>query len=367
MSKQIVFMTIIFTLTLSLGAAEYRAGNTITVREIDTVHTDIFSGCRNLDVNGFVNGDVYVGCESVTVEGEVFDDIIAGCRILTVTGIIGDNVIGFAETIIIDGEVHGDVLAFAGNVRITERAKIDGNVYVGAGELKIEGGTIGGFLRGGAGDANLNGRVEGKVDLEVRKIYFGPDYFAKGGSTLELHKPLEEYELEFIPKDLEVSVKHKNIFFKTAFFFWSLLALLIVGVVIIGLFKNFSRDYLTFAMTGLGKSIGYGVLILILTPIAIIILAVLILTIPISFILLAAYLVILYLSFAFAALYVGDYVLSLFKKEQNNNGLFLSMLTGVTLVSLITQIPFIGGLFAFIIICFGTGSLVNYIWRLKHN
>ena len=366
MYKRIMFLAIVFAFALSLGAAEYRGGETITVREIDTLDTDLFSGCRNLDVLGLVNGDVYVGCEHLTIEGEVLDDVIAGCRVLTVTGIVGDNVIGFAQSIIIDGEVHGDVLAFGGIVRITERAKIHGNVYVGTGDFRFEGGHIGGFLRGGAGDANLEGRVEGDVELEVGDIYFGPEYFAKGGTTLKLHKPIEEYELEHMPKDLEVIVKHEDMFIATAFFFWSLLALLIVGMVIIGLFKNSSKDYLTHAKTGLGKSIGYGVLVLILTPIAIVILAVLILTIPISLILLAAYLVLLYLSFTFAALYIGDYVLSIFRKEPNNNGLFLSMLVGVVLVSLLCHVPFIGGLFGFIIICFGTGSLVTYIWQLKH-
>jgi hypothetical protein len=365
MYKRILFLALIFTFTLSLGAADYRGGETITVREIDTLHTDLFSGCRNLDVLGLVEGDVYAGCEQITVEGEVLDDVIAGCRVLTVTGVVRDNVIGFAQTIVIDGEVHGDVLAFGGVVRITERAKIDGNVYVGAGELKFEGGTIGGFLRGGAGDANLEGRIGREVELELGDIYFGPEYSAREGTILKLHKPIEEYNLEHLPKDLEVIVRHEDIVFGTLFFFWSLFSLLVVGMVIVALFKNFSKDYLTFAKTQLGKNLGYGVLLLLLTPLAIVILAVLILTIPISLILLAAYLVLIYLSMAFSALSIGDYVLSFFRKEPTNNGLFLSMLVGVVLVSLFCHIPLIGALFGFIIVSFGLGSLVNYIWHLK--
>jgi cytoskeletal protein CcmA (bactofilin family) len=367
MYKPIIFLTIIMVLASIAGAAEYFGGETMVIREIDTLETDLFSGCRNLDVNGLVEGDIFAGCERITVEGEVKGDVITGCRVLTVTGVVGDNVIGFAQTIVIDGEVKGDVLAFGGVVRITDRAKIDGNVYVGAGELKFEGGTIGGYLRGGAGDANLEGRVEGDVELEVGDIYFGPDYFAKGGTTLKRHKEIEKYELAHTPKDLEVIVKHEDIFLATGFFFWSLFALLIVGMVIVALFKNFSKDYLTFARTQLGKSIGYGVLLLLLTPIAIVILAVLILTIPISLILLAVYLVLIYLSMAFSALYIGDYIMAFFRKEPKNNGLFISMLVGVVLVSLLCHVPFIGGLFGFIIICFGMGSLINYIWHLKQD
>ena len=367
MYKSFLILALVFAFTLSLGAAEYLGGGTITIREMDTLETDLFSGCRILDINGYVEGDVFAGCEQITIEGKVLDDVITGCRVLTVTGVVGDNVIGFAQSIIIDGEVNGDVLAFGGMVRITERAEIKGNVFIGTGDFRFEGGTIGGFLKGGASEANLEGRILGEVELEVDDIYFGPDYFAKGGTTLKLQKPIEEFQIEHMPKDLEVRVKHEDMILGTLYFFWSLFSLLIAGMVIVALFKNFCKDYLPFAKTQLGKNIGYGVLLLLLTPIAIVILAVLILTIPISLILLAAFLVLVYLSMAFSALYIGDYVLSLFSKEPKNNGLFLSMLIGVVLVSLLCHIPFIGALFGFILICFGMGSLVNYTWQLKQN
>jgi len=365
MNKSLFILAIVVIFTIPLGSAEYFGGETITIRELDTLDTDLFSGCRNLDINGLVQGDVYAGCEQINVEGKVLDDVIAGCRIMNITGVVEGNVIGFAQAIVIDGDVYGDVLAFGGTLRITERAKIHGNVFTGAGELKFEGGQIGGFLRGGAGDANLEGRVKEDVELEVGDIYFGPEYFAKGGTTLKLQKPIEEYEIKHLPKDLNVIVKEENMVWGVIFFFWSLLALLVVGMVIVALFKNFSKDYLSFAKTQLGKNIGYGVLLLILIPIAIIILVALILTIPISLILLAAYLVLIYLSMAFSALYIGDYILSFFRKEMANNGLYLSMLVGVVLVSLLCHAPFVGGLFGIIIICFGMGSLVNYIWHLK--
>jgi hypothetical protein len=367
MYKSLFIMTIILVFALSLGAAEYFGGETKIIREIDTLHTDLFSGCRIVDVNGTIDGDIFAGCEQITVEGTVTDDVIAGCRVLTVTGTVGDNVIGFAQTIIIDGMVHGDVLAFGGMVRITERAKIDGNVYVGSGELKFEGGEIGGFLKGGAGDASLEGRVNGKVELEAGEIYFGPDYFAKGGTMLKTHKSLEDYGLLHLPKDLEVIVAHDEILIGGAFFFWYLISLLIVGILIVALFKNFSKDYLTFAKARLGQSIGYGVLLLILTPIALVILGVMILTIPISLMLLATYLVLIYLGIAFSAVFVGDYIMSYFRKEPKNNGLFLSVLIGVVLVSLLVHIPFLGFLFGIIIVSFGMGSLVNYIWNLKQS
>jgi cytoskeletal protein CcmA (bactofilin family) len=280
---------------------------------------------------------------------------------------VGDGVIGFAETILIDGVVDGDVLAFGKILRITERAVIKGNVFVGSGELAFEGGQIGGKLSGGAGKANLNGYVGGHVELEVHEITFGDNYEAEHGTKLTLPKNIEKYDLENVPADLEVMVKPHKAFFQSMFFYWSLIALFIAGVLLIGIFKNFSRDYLDFSAKKIGKSFGYGIMFLILVPIAIVILLVLLLTIPVGLIIFAVYLILLYLSHVFAALYAGDYLLSFFQKERNGRMLFVAILIGVFIVSLLPQIPFIGWLFRLAIMSFGMGSLVLFVWSLKHS
>lgn len=364
MYKSMLLFFLILAITFPLSAAEYESGNVVTIAENDTIYSDLFSGCRSLDVLGVVQGDVYVGSETVSVEGRVEDDVLAGCRRLEIRGVVGDGVIAFAQTIVIDGEVNGDVLAFGGQVRITERANIKGNLFTGTGDLFIEGGHIGGYVKGGAAEVYLNGKIGGRVELEAGDIDFGEDYSAAEGTKLVLHKPLEAYELDFIPDNLEVSVKRQHIFFETAFFYWSLFALLIVGIIIVGLSKRFSREYIDFTQKQTIKSFGYGFLILIVIPLAVIILAVLVLTIPISLMLLAVYFILVYLSYAFAALFIGDYVMSFFRKESTTNGLFVSMIVGVLLVALLTEVPILGGLFAFLIVCLGMGSLVLYLVQL---
>ena len=121
-------------------AAEYRAGDLIKVQESDTVYSDIFAGCRQADIFGVVKGDVYAGCQVFNLEGEIGDDLWAGCRSLEIRGNVKDNVFGAAATILIDSEIGGDVIAYSGSVRITERASIKGNLFVGSGQLFLDGG-----------------------------------------------------------------------------------------------------------------------------------------------------------------------------------------------------------------------------------
>jgi hypothetical protein len=366
MLKKLFPLIIILSFAAVTGAAEYRAGESITIRDNDSLTTDLFAGSRYVSIDGVVEGDIYVGCEQVTVDGEVLDDVLAGCRQLEIKGRVHDMVIGFAETIRIDGEVDGDVLAFGGRVLISDRAKIKGNVFAGSGELRLEGGSIGGNLSGGAGKVYLNGFVKGEVDLEAGDIDFGESYIAKGGTRLKLHKDLSAYNLKYTPDDLEVVVKSPDLFFQEFVFYWYALSLLIVGFLIIILFKNFSRDYLSYISTKTGQSLGIGVLALFMTPIAVVILAILVLTIPISLILLVCYLILLYIGIAFTALFVGDFVISKFKKEDSVRNLYLPMLIGILIVVLLPEMPFVGWLMTLLIICFGLGSLLIYLWYLKN-
>jgi cytoskeletal protein CcmA (bactofilin family) len=345
-------------------AAEYRTGDLFKVEQYDTLYNDIFAGCRQADIFGVVKGDVYAGCQVLTLEGEIEDDLWAGCRSLEVRGTVRDNVFGFAGTILIDSDIGGDVIAYGGTVRITERASIKGNLFVGSGQLFLDGGQIGGNIKGGAGQIHLNGVVKGRVELGGNKVTFGPNYQAKDGTQLTLESELDREKMDYIPSDLEVIVKEHKYFYHSIFFFWFFLSLLIVGIIIIALLKNFSLDYITHVRKNPLQDLGLGFLIVIVTPIVLLVLLILILTIPVGLILSAVYFILLYISIIFASLFSGDYILKLFKKN-GKISLFWPLLIGIVIYVLLIQIPLVGFLVSLIVISFGSGSLISYIWQLR--
>jgi len=353
MKTVIQTMVVLIALLFSAYAAEYRGAEIVTVNEGDTLASDLFAGCRHVEIYGFVRSDVYAGCETVIVDGEIGDDLLAGCREARITGKVGDGVIFFGQSIYIDGEVGGDVLAFGERVRISERGVIKGNLFVGSGNLLLEGGRVEGNIRGGAGRTHLDGIVGKDVDIETGSIKFGEGYQAAGGTKLTLHKELDEKNAGYVPDDLEVTVQQRKRFFQGAFFYWSLIAMFIVGVLIVAFFKNFSRDYLGFTKQEPWKNMGLGFLVTFIAPVGIVILMLLIFTIPV------------YLSFVFTALALGDYLFGMLQKNGSARNLIWPLLVGVIIVMLASKIPFIGWLFSLVIISFGMGSFIAYIWKLK--
>jgi hypothetical protein len=202
------------------------------------------------------------------------------------------------------------------------------------------------------------------VELKGREVYFGSSYQPAKGTKLTLVKDVDREKLKNIPSDLELVIEKPKRFYQSIFFFWLFLSLLITGILVIALFKNFSRDYLSHAFENPLKHVGLGFLIMLVTPIVLFILMIIILTIPVGLILLAVYLVLLYISIIFATLFSGDYLLKLFKKN-GKKSLFWPLLSGLVLFVLFIQIPVIGFLFSLIVISFGSGSLISYIWKLR--
>ncbi|MFQ5584511.1 MAG: hypothetical protein ACE5GL_08775, partial [Calditrichia bacterium] len=151
---------------------------------------------------------------------------------------------------------------------------------------------------------------------------------------------------------------------QSGFFYWSMVALFIAGVLLVSLFRNFCRDIVTFARQNMGKNLGIGALSLLAIPVAIIILLVLVVTIPVSLIILAFFLVALYLAKVLSALFIGSYLM---EKIQSNGApnLFAALAIGVLLVVLLPQIPFIGWLIKWAIYAFGMGVIVVYLWKFK--
>jgi len=362
-----LLLIILLISTMTGYGAEYFGGRTLKVAFGDTLDQDVFAGCQKVQVFGYAAGDIYAGCETVIIEGKVEDDVLVGCRNFTLTGIINDGLIVFAENITIDGTVRGDVMAFGKEVRLTERAKLEGNVITGCGSFIQDGAPIAGFILGGAGYAYLNGPVGEDVELEVENIEFGSEYVSGDGTFITVPANFDESEMSIRPDNLELEFEEHRLFFQNTVFYWALVAFFVTGILIILIFRNSSKDYITFAGANIPSSMGAGAVFLFVTPTIVTITSLFIVTIPAAMIVFVLYLILIYLSFIFTAVQIGDYIWNQMRKSNGGYGLYLPLLIGLVIVCLILQVPYLGWLFGLIFICFGSGSLIMYIWHTKRN
>ncbi len=348
----------------SLFGAEFRGNKSVLVARGDTVQADLFGASRFITIDGTVEGDAFGACEIYRVDGTVQDNVIAAARLLIINGVVNDVVVAFAQTIQISGEVNGDVIVFCKEIQIMPGARIRGSLYVGAGELMLDGGTVEGDVQGGAGEAFLNGTVGGTTELEVKTIRFGENYRATN-TKLTLFKPLNRREQANLPENLEVQIKKRPLFFLRFRFYWTVLGLFITGLLVYLIFRTPVNEYLDGLRQDFWKKLLTGFLTFVAVPVATLFLFVLVFTVPVALIVGALYLILLYLGYIFGALSLGEFLLQFFRKERNLGSVLVSLGMGVVLVVLLAHLPFVGWLVKLLVLWFGLGGILVYFWQLN--
>lgn len=327
--------------------------------EQDTLNGDLFFFGRFLNMKGEAQSDIYAGGQKININGDVRDDIFASGETVEITGSVGDGVIVWAKDVIISGRIYGDLRAWGGSIYIQDGAEIFGDVYAGCGYLKIGKAILHGNLDGGAMSMNIDGDIGGDIEYFVQdKPYFGPEFNSAGKVKLILtHQP---EDMGNAPANIKTIITSPERFYSKATFYWLLMSAWVIGAILLGVFKGFHTDLV---QTGLNKSLsslGTGSVFVIVTPFVVIFS---LLFLPMAFILLALYLIILYMAKIFTAYVGGTYLSQLLGKQDINP--YVSFAIGLIILTLLTQIPFLGFLIVLLSLFFGSGVFLKYLWQLK--
>lgn len=360
----VVVLVVLVVLVVPALGAVHHSGELLEIKYGETINDDLFAGTREMRIYGRVNGDVYAVGENLLIEGEVTQDVQAGCRYLRITGKVGDDVLFFGQELLIDGEIGGDVKAIGAQVRMTPGAIIRGDLFAAGGKLQLNGGLIQGHLKGRVGSAYINGRVNGDSDLKTGEIVYGPDFQTQGDTRLTLDKPLDRDQAGHVPDNLDIVIKKQRRAFPFFGMFgkiWSVVAAFIFGLVIVLFFKRTTRDFLDFARPRALRNTAWGFVYLVVVPAVVLILFLMIFTIPIALVVSAIYLIALYLGIILAGLSVGEWLMGRIRRDPLSRSLILPLIVGIVLVKIITQIPIVGCLIALVLVCYGLGSLVNFL------
>jgi len=144
--------------------------------------------------------------------------------------------------------------------------------------------------------------------------------------------------------------------FKTVLHIFLFLAALIAGSVLFAFTKDHANRTSEILRKKPLKSLGIGFIAFICVPILAIILLVLVLTIPLSWILILGYLIALYIAKFYVATWIGKLIL---RGRAADASPIPPMLLGLTILFLVTWIPVLGTLVAFLTWFFGLGALLQ--------
>ncbi len=375
-----LLLTILIILPTDVQAAAFTKGQSIYIAKNETINDSLYAVGNAVTVEGTINGDLICIGGSIIINGKVTGDVICAGQNITVNGEVGGSVRTLSGSININGKINGNLTAAAGFVDLESNALVAKNVLMGAGNLEFRG-KIGRDLIGGGGNVLIGGEIGKNVKLWLNqnikagskisteapsqltltdnaKINGNLTYSSVQAASIASSTSVKGQTQHNIPQAKELAARGLS-----AIFGWlmiiALFAAWVLGLVLVSLWKDEIKKITDLMQAKFWPSLGWGAVILFLTPIIIIILLFTLIGIPLALIMGALWLIAVGLSKILAAILAGRYLIEKFWNKQKDS-MFLAMILGVLLLWIICLIPVIGFAVAFVVTLWGLGGLWLY-------
>ena len=309
--------------------------------------------------------------ENETVEGTL--DATAGA--LVVAGTVDGDVSATAGSVLVtdSGRVTGDLNATAGSVLL--EGTVDGDVTVASAALELrEGSTVGGGLAAGVADGRLAGAIGGDAAVDATTLGVAPtatidgsltyrseDATVADGATIAGGATADDDLDVASPGGLGGDDADLPTLPPWVGAVYSGLSSLLLGAILLLATPNFSRRLAEVGTTQPLRSGGVGLLTLVGTPVALLILFVTLVGIPLSLVGFLVFGAVVLAATVYGAVVLGTWLLSL--GDYRNR--WAALVVGVVAVALVRQIPVVGGLFRFVVVLLGLGALATALYELR--
>ena len=321
-----------------------RTGGVVRVDENETVDGPIDATSGAVVVAGTVDGDVSAAAGSVLVtdSGRVTGDLDAAAGSVLIEGTVGGDVtvaaaalelrtgssVGRLAADVADarlaGSIRGDAAVDAATLAVARTATLDGALTYRSGDASV------------AEGATIRGGVTRDDDLEVA----APDVFggAGGGSGADLPT---------IPAWVGAV--------------YSGLTSLLLGGILLLATPRFSSRLAEVGTTRPLRSGGIGLLTLLGTPVALLILFVTIVGIPVSIVGILVFGAVVLVATVYGAFVLGTWLLSL--GDYRNR--WAALVVGVVVAAAVQRLPVVGGVFRVAVLLLGLGALATALYELR--
>ena len=335
----------------------------------ETLDDDLIATGQTVTIAGRVTGDVYATGQTVVVTGTLDGDLIAAAQQVVVDGTVNGNVRAAGGVITINGHVGRSITGLAEQVNISSSGRVDGSLLA-AGETLSLFGPVGRGITAGGGTLQLGGPVGGKVVVWAQNLSLGPNTRIAG--DLEYYA---ERQLDTSGGTVAGQVRFHQIerqerqapLLNGLFDFGGLI--LLVGSAILGALAIIFAPRASARAVELGRqqplpTFGVGLLVLCAVPIATVLIGVTLVGIPLALAVAALYWLGILLAWPALGLVIGTELARRVRRSEPMPVLG-ALVVGLIVLHLVTHLPIVGGLVAFLGLAFGLGLIAQSFRRFR--
>lgn len=337
-----------------------------------------------------VPGNGYVVGNSVVITAPVKEDVVGIGGSVVAAGEVGADALFFGGSISVRAPVKGDLRAAGGSVQITQAVggdllatgykvdalgRIGGSVFVAAANVSV--------LDGAAGEVTIYGNnvlLAGDFDSNVRVVAGGAVRLSegtriKGSFTYEAPEPAYIPDSVVVDRGVEytsasylpdagtsrvLAVASIGIFLLVR-----IIGALILAGLLAGLFPKLAEALVSRATNVRVRSLLLTTLLgfatLVATPILVIFLALTFVGAGIAFVIFVSYALLVALAIIYAGVMLGVLLVRRFTNRRTI--LWHDGMLGMLVLSLVTLVPFLGGVVAIAFTTFTTGALLTLFFK----
>lgn len=348
----------------SFAFAKSHEDKIILVGKDEVINHDYFAGGDTVTVLGTINGDAYVGGGNVTFDGTVNGDIIAAGGNVVIRGNV-QNVRVAGGQVTISGNVEKNVTALGGNITLTDTATVSGSVVAGGGTITLDS-PIGQGATLGGGTITIEDTVNGDVTAASGQLILHPDARVNGNLLYTSDEQAEIMPGASISGKLAHTIPQKNTnqeenakeFFSMGLIAAKLMeavSLLVIGLLLVLLAPRYVARIADGIAEKPWKSLGVGLLALIVVPVVVVLLMATIIGIPLAIILGVLFAITMYASKLFVIYLIGAKISVTFSKKIHP---VLILMVGLLIYEVVSLLPIIGSIMDFAVLLAGIGGLL---------
>ncbi|MDD5071157.1 MAG: polymer-forming cytoskeletal protein [Patescibacteria group bacterium] len=379
-TRLIIIFSLIFFLVspLAVKAFSIKTGDSVYIAEDETIEGSLYSVATNITIDGTIKGDVICAGQSININGKVEGDVICAGQSINISGEIGGNLRVAGNSINLGGKIARNVNAFGASIILDKNAEVGWSMLFAGATMEARG-KVGQDLYGASPKVTIAGEIGRDVRIKLRdKIRAenkGISYHDKNelliiADNAKIGRNLTytgSNEADISEKSFVVGeIKHnlpkaeKGGEFRFVGWFWgrlySIFAALVIGLVLISLWRKQIVELTDRMLEKVGASIGWGAVIMFLTPIISILLLFTFIGIPLALLLLGVWAIALFAAKILTGIMIGRNLLEKFWKNKKDS-LIWAMIVGIVICWFIFSIPFVGWILALVALWWGLGGI----------
>jgi len=353
-------------------AAVVRTGTEYTLEADAGVQGDLYLVGERITTQGSTTGDVLVVASAAELAGPVGGDVLVAAGTATVaSGPIDGDFRAAAGELTLATRVAEDAVILGGNVILTDKTTIGGDLLVYADYLEIAG-TVNGHIEAHARSIIVHGTLLGQADFDARESFTASDK-ARFADTVRYSAPREgmisdtaiiEGEVMFTPTDTHAP--------EDSIDWWgALIGALIslgAGVALLLLFPAFTRRATEHALTNNGSAVAVGLVVFFAAPVCIVLAGITVVGAVPALALFTLYGLGMMAAFALSPVLAGSILARWLKKGDGQYWAWVSL--GAFTLSCITLLPIVGFLVRMLVffVALGTLAMLAYdsLWKKRH-